>query len=114
VGQSTFQQLNSCWIASIRVGLPWSRLLGYLRISTNPRAFAGAIKMRDAWNRVDSWLASQTVWIPEPTERHAEVLGQLLSQPGAHGDLVSDAHLAASLSNMAGRCARRTAHAFAT
>ena len=51
--------------------------------------------MRDAWNRVDSWLASQTVWIPEPTERHAEVLGQLLSQPGAHGDLVSDAHLAA-------------------
>ena len=34
---------------SIRVGLPWSRLLGYLRISTNPRAFAGAIKMRDAW-----------------------------------------------------------------
>ena len=101
---------------SIRVGLPWSRLLGYLRISTNPRAFAGAIKMRDAWNRVDSWLASQTVWIPEPTERRAEVLGQLLSQPGAHGDLVSDAHLAASLSNMAGRCARRTgtSHAFAT
>jgi uncharacterized protein len=79
----------------IRVGLPWSCLLGYLRISTNPRAFAGAIKMSDAWDQVDGWLANQTVWIPEPTERHAKVLGQLLSQPGIHGDLVSDAHLAA-------------------
>jgi uncharacterized protein len=30
-----------------------------------------------------------------PTERHAEVLAGLLAQPGIHGNLVSDAHLAA-------------------
>lgn len=33
--------------------------------------------------------------IPLPTERHAEVLGTLLAQPGVHGNLVPDAHLAA-------------------
>ncbi|HXF86749.1 MAG TPA: PIN domain-containing protein [Xanthobacteraceae bacterium] len=33
--------------------------------------------------------------MPHPTERHAEVLGTLLAQPGVHGNLVPDAHLAA-------------------
>ena len=84
-------QLNE----STRVGLPWGCLLGYLRIATNHRAFAGAIKMSDAWSQIESWLACAQVWIPEPTERHAEVLGTLLAQPGVHGNLVSDAHLAA-------------------
>jgi toxin-antitoxin system PIN domain toxin len=78
-----------------RVGLPWGCLLGYLRVATNPRAYAGAITMADAWGQVESWLACDPVWIPEPTQRHAEVLGPLLAQPGVHGNLVSDAHLAA-------------------
>jgi hypothetical protein len=30
-----------------------------------------------------------------PTERHAEVLGTLLALPAVHGNLVTDAHLAA-------------------
>jgi len=80
---------------SARVGLPWNCLLAYLRISTNPRAFAGSITMADALKQVKNWLACDVVWIPGPTERHAEVLGSLLSHPGIYGDLVSDAHLAA-------------------
>jgi toxin-antitoxin system PIN domain toxin len=78
-----------------RVGLPWGCLLGYLRIVTNRRAFSGAIATSDAWDQIESWLACDPVWIPQPTDRHAEVLGSLLSQPGVHGDLVPDAHLAA-------------------
>lgn len=84
-------QLNG----SSRVGLPWASLLGYLRITTNRRAFSNAISMETAWGQIDEWLHCEPVWIPETTERHAEVLGTLLSQPGIHGDLVSDAHLAA-------------------
>ncbi len=78
-----------------RVGLPWHSLLGYLRVATNPRAFAGAISMSDAWSQVEGWLACEPVWIPEPTERHTKVLGALLAQHSVHGNLVSDAHLAA-------------------
>jgi hypothetical protein len=51
--------------------------------------------MAVAWQQVMHWLAADVVWTPAPTERHAEVLGNLLSQPGVHGNLVPDAHLAA-------------------
>jgi hypothetical protein len=78
-----------------RVGLPWACLLGYLRITTNRRAFSDAISIEDAWGQIEEWLASESVWIPQPTERHPEVLGSLCNLPGIHGDLVSDAHLAA-------------------
>jgi toxin-antitoxin system PIN domain toxin len=84
-------QLNG----SARVGLPWACLLAYLRISTNPRAFAGFISMAAALKQVQNWLSSDVVWIPQPTERHADMLGSLCAQPGIQGDLVSDAHLAA-------------------
>lgn len=80
---------------SSRVGLPWACLLGYLRITTNRRAFADALPIETAWGQIEEWLSCASVWIPQPTERHAEVLGLLCRQPGVHGDLVSDAHLAA-------------------
>jgi hypothetical protein len=35
------------------------------------------------------------VWVPQPTERHADVLGELLALPSVRGNLVPDAHLAA-------------------
>ena len=51
--------------------------------------------MAGAWQQVIDWRSCEPVWTPEPTERHAEVLGELLAQPGVHGNLVTDAHLAA-------------------
>lgn len=78
-----------------RVGLPWHSLLGFLRISTNPRGFTGALTMNDAWNQVVSWISCDPVWIPQPTERHGDVLSSLLTGHGLYGNLVSDAHLAA-------------------
>jgi len=35
------------------------------------------------------------VWIPQPTERHKEILGSLLRQATTRSNLVPDAHLAA-------------------
>jgi uncharacterized protein len=42
-----------------------------------------------------AWLACDLAWVPEPTERHAAVLGGLLTLPGVRGNLIPDAHLAA-------------------
>lgn len=78
-----------------RVGLPWTVVLAYLRLATNARMFAPPATMAAAWQRASEWLAAEPVWTPQPTERHAEVLGALLAQPGMHGNLVPDAHLAA-------------------
>jgi toxin-antitoxin system PIN domain toxin len=80
---------------STRVGLPWASLLGFLRISTNSRMVKQPLTMTAAWQQVSNWRACEPVWHPQPTERHADVLGNLLSQPGVFGNLVPDADLAA-------------------
>ncbi len=77
------------------VGLPWASLLGFLRLVTNPRIFPHALTMSEAWQQVADWLSAEPAWIPQPTDRHAEVLRNLLGEPGVHGNLVPDAHLAA-------------------
>lgn len=77
------------------VGLPWASLLGFLRIVTNARTFRTPLTMTSAWQQVTDWLSAETAWTPNPTERHAAVLANLLASPGVHGNLVPDAHLAA-------------------
>jgi toxin-antitoxin system PIN domain toxin len=77
------------------VGLPWPSLLGFLRIATNPRIFERPASLADAWRQVAAWLDCEVAWIPQPTERHREVLASLLGAPGVQGNLVPDAHLAA-------------------
>lgn len=77
------------------VGLPWASLLAFLRLVTNPRVFEHSEPMAEAWRQVHAWLACESVWIPQPTERHAEILGGFLALAGVHGNLVPDAHLAA-------------------
>jgi uncharacterized protein len=80
---------------SVPVGLPWITLLGFLRIATNSRVMPRPLPISTAWQQVSAWLACEAVWIPQPTERHAAVLAGLLALPGLHGNLVTDAHLAA-------------------
>jgi toxin-antitoxin system PIN domain toxin len=77
------------------VGLPWPSLLGFLRIVTNPRVFQQPEPMSEAWRQVSAWLGVEVAWIPQPTERHGDVLGALLRAAGIQANLVPDAHLAA-------------------
>jgi toxin-antitoxin system PIN domain toxin len=87
--------LDSRLNAPARVGLPWPSLLAFLRISTNPRVFPRPLPMKEAWRRTAAWLALPNVWIPDATERHEELLGDLLAGVAASSKLVPDAHLAA-------------------
>jgi uncharacterized protein len=77
------------------VGLPWASVLTFLRLVTNPRVFERPEAILDAWGQMRTWLACEAVWAPQPTQRHAELLGEFLALPGVHGNLVPDAHLAA-------------------
>ena len=54
-----------------------------------------------------AWLACEPAWIPQPTERHADLLDELLALPGVHANLVPDAHLAALAWSMGLRCVPR-------
>jgi len=77
------------------VGLPWPSLLAFLRLTTNPRIFEHPLPVAEAWRQAEAWLQSERAWIPQPTERHREILGELLAEPGVQANLVPDAHLAA-------------------
>lgn len=78
-----------------RVGLPWQSLGAFLRIATHPRAFDQPLDPATAWERVADWLTCDVAWIPEPGERHAEILGDLVVRYHVRGALVADAQLAA-------------------
>ena len=79
----------------ISVGLPWSSLLGFVRLGSNRRVLPQPKTVSEAWTQVRMWLSNETVWIPQPTERHVDVLDRLLALPGMNTNLVPDAHLAA-------------------
>jgi len=85
------EQLNG----SARVGLAWSSLLAFVRLATNTRLFSRPLTKASAVQQMKAWLDAGPAWIPQPTERHAEVLTGLLLQPRVHYKLVPDAHLAA-------------------
>ena len=78
-----------------RVALPWPSLLAFLRLVTNPRIFERPEPVGSAWRQIQSWIGAEPVWIPGPTERHAEILGSLVHQAVDRANLVPDAHLAA-------------------
>jgi uncharacterized protein len=84
-----------CFSEERAVGLAWSVILGFVRITTNPRIMPRPIELAQCFGLIDSWLAHSTVQVIEPTDRHWEILKDLLSPLGAAGNLTSDAHLAA-------------------
>jgi toxin-antitoxin system PIN domain toxin len=80
---------------SRRVGLPWQSLSAFLRIATHPRAFERPLSPRTAWDRVGDWLAAPVAWIPEPGPEYRRILGGLIATHELHGNLITDATLAA-------------------
>lgn len=80
---------------SARVGLPWPSLLAFVRIASAAAVTRSPISPATAWTQVEEWLAARPAWIPRPTERHGDVLRELLRQPWMTSRLVPDAHLAA-------------------
>ncbi|MBI1736439.1 MAG: PIN domain-containing protein [Candidatus Rokubacteria bacterium] len=78
-----------------RVAFPWLTLAAFVRIATNARASERPLTPSEAWRLVEDWLACDTAWIPNPTERHAEVLGRLITRYDLRGNLVTDAQVAA-------------------
>jgi len=99
---ATFQQhkrarrwLDGSLNGTAPVGLPWPSILGFIRLVTNPRIFERPEPIEEAWKQVEEWLDCSPVWIPQPTERHREILGPLLINQSVRANLVPDTHLAA-------------------
>lgn len=77
------------------VGLPWVVLAGFLRITTNRRAFATPLTAEDACGIVDGWLALDIVSVPLEKPSHWNALRGFVRASGTAANLVTDAHIAA-------------------
>lgn len=83
------------------VGLPWPSTLAYLRIVTDPRAFARPSSTVGAWAAVEDWVRRPAAWIPTPGHRHMAHFERVLRSANPTGNLMYDAHLAALASEHA-------------
>lgn len=91
---------SRAWLESALSGrelvrFAWLTLWAFLRIGTNPRAFAQPLTAAEAQAAISSWLAQPVAGVLEPGERHWEILSDLLREGQASGPLVMDAVLAA-------------------
>jgi uncharacterized protein len=77
------------------IGLAWVVLLGFLRLSTNPRVFPRPLSADAAAARLDTWLARDNIRIVSEKADHWTALKRLLRGSGTAGNLTTDAHLAA-------------------
>ncbi|MXY25519.1 MAG: type II toxin-antitoxin system VapC family toxin [Acidobacteria bacterium] len=77
------------------VGLTWSVVTGFLRLSTHPSVLPRPLTVEQACQRVNKWLGQPTVRLVRETDEHWRHLEQLLLETGTGGNLTSDAHLAA-------------------
>jgi uncharacterized protein len=73
----------------------WPILYEFLRVTTHPRVMRTPWSLSLAWQFVAALLASPGLGVLLPTQRHAEVAGQLISElPHLAGNLMHDAHTA--------------------
>lgn len=89
------QWLDAHLSGTARVGLPWPSLLAFVRLASNPLVMRQPVPTARAWEQVEQWLSAGPAWVPQPTARHAEILGRLCAASWMTSRLVPDAHLAA-------------------
>jgi uncharacterized protein len=98
--RSPFHEPCAEWFANALngdapVGFTWHALAGFVRISTNPRIMAAALRAVDAFDYVEAWLAQPPSRIIHPGSQHTGTFRRLVEAVGTRGNLVADAHLAA-------------------
>ena len=77
------------------VAFCWPVLTAFIRIGTNARLHKRPLTLREAVDRVQSWLDQPCARIITPTEQHWRLFQQMLRVGNATANLVADAHLAA-------------------
>jgi toxin-antitoxin system PIN domain toxin len=80
---------------SAQLCLCWPVLTAFIRIATNARLHQRPLALKEAVDRVQSWIDQPCVRMILPTEQHWDILQRMLHDGNATANLVSDAHLAA-------------------
>lgn len=77
------------------IGLAWSVILGFVRISTHPAVLPRPNTIEEVCGKVERWLQRRVVSVIHESAGHWPLLANLLLSADVRGNLVTDAHLAA-------------------
>ena len=77
------------------VALCWPVVTAFIRIGTNARLHKRPLTLKEAIERVQSWIDQPCVRIIQASEQHWELFQKMLRVGNATANLVSDARLAA-------------------
>jgi toxin-antitoxin system PIN domain toxin len=75
--------------------IPWPCIYEFLRVVTHPRVFHPPVPLNLAIEDLRKLLAAPSLFLLAETPRHLSVMDQVVSQSGATGNLVHDAHIVA-------------------
>lgn len=78
-----------------QVGLAWSVLLGFLRLSTRPGVLPRPLAPKEALDVVQQWIEHPMTVLIHAGDQHWSILRRLLERAGTAANLTTDAHLAA-------------------
>lgn len=73
--------------------LPHPCIVEFLRVVTH-NVFRPVVPIAEAWQNIQTLLASPSVQLLTPTDRHLALLREVMEESGATGDLVYDAQIA--------------------
>lgn len=73
----------------------WPILYEFMRVTTHRRVLPRPLSLANAWEFIAALLASPGLDVLVPTERHADVAAQVLTElPHLSGNILHDAHTA--------------------
>jgi uncharacterized protein len=76
--------------------LTWGIVYEFLRVVTHPSVLERPWDLRQAWSFVTALLAAPAFEVLSGTDRHHQVLGELIDEmPSLRGNLLHDVHIAA-------------------
>ena len=78
-----------------RIAMPWTVILGFVRLVTHPAVMDQPLPPMEAMARVREWFTREHVLTLDPGPRHLQIIEALFDATGVAANLTTDTHLAA-------------------
>lgn len=75
--------------------IPWPCIYEFLRVITHPRVYHPPVPLSTALEDLHRILASPMLVLLRETDDHAEIMTRLMTESGATGNMIHDAHIVA-------------------
>src|SRR4051812_25707616 len=93
------REAKAWWEAALTaqsdIALDWVTVIGFVRLTTNPKVMMSPLSKVAAVDLIHEWLKRSHVWIAAPGPRHWTIYAQLIKDHDLNGNSLTDGHLAA-------------------